>query len=160
MDKKTCAKCGEFVDIDRQKCPHCFSWDFVDGASEETASIIKAAAQIKALPQKPASLTTEELLAQVNANLLKIEKSTNRTTHAVRAFVRFLFIQLTATAIAYLPWTWADESIDQYKCIQYGSHCDPNTFLTLLGAGIFVVGIVLSSRAGWSELAKSDSELI
>lgn len=158
MDKKTCAKCGEFVEVDRRKCPHCFSWDFLEGTSPETAAVIKAAVQIKALPQEPAPLTTEELLAQVNANLLKIENSTNRTTRAVRAFVRFLFIQLSATSLAYCVWNLADSSVDQYQCLRFGSHCSPNPFLSFLGVAIFIVGVVWSSRAGWSELEKSNIE--
>ncbi len=52
----------------------------------------------------------EELLRAVK----RLEESTNRTTYAVRALVRFIFIQLSATTIgsvtaaiaAALGWAW------------------------------------------------------
>jgi hypothetical protein len=52
----------------------------------------------------------EELLRAVK----RLEESTNRTTYAVRALVRFIFIQLSATTIgsitaavaSILGWSW------------------------------------------------------
>jgi hypothetical protein len=52
----------------------------------------------------------EELLRAVK----RLEESSNRTTHAVRALVRFIFIQLSATTIGSiaaavataLGWAW------------------------------------------------------
>lgn len=66
----------------------------------------------------------------------------NRTTHAVRAFVRFLFIQLTAITVASglvgLSFSWGIP------------------FLAFLAAVVAIVGVIWSSFAGWSELELSD----
>ena len=79
---------------------------------------------------------SEELAA-----LERIEVAANRTTRAVRAFVRFLFIQLSMTTAgttvaglgAALNWP----------------------FLGGLGSAIILTGIVWSGWAGRSELRKS-----
>lgn len=49
----------------------------------------------------------------------------NRTTHSVRAFVRFLFIQLSATSAAVVLWNFASAQVDPVACAQYGEHCSP-----------------------------------
>jgi hypothetical protein len=72
--------------------------------------------------------------------------ATDRTTHAVRAFVRFLFIQLSAVSLAAVFYFWA-LAVDPLE---------PPWSLLLFATLIWVVGIILSSRAGWGELAKSD----
>jgi uncharacterized membrane protein len=66
----------------------------------------------------------------------------NRTTHAVRAFVRFFFIQLVAATIA-LPLVYFGTIL-----VAPG--------LVLIAFLVLVVGIVWSSSAGWSELGLSD----
>jgi hypothetical protein len=66
----------------------------------------------------------------------------NRTTHAVRAFVRFLFIQFVAATIA-LP------------LLYFGTILDAPG-LVLIAFVVLVVGIVWSSNAGWTELGLSD----
>ncbi|MEY3537691.1 MAG: hypothetical protein RL645_505 [Actinomycetota bacterium] len=74
--------------------------------------------------------------------LERIEKASNRTTYAVRAFVRFLFIQLTATTIGSmlaavaaatgLPW------------------------LGVLGGLVTAAGLFWAGIAGRAELKKSN----
>ena len=75
------------------------------------------------------------------ATLERIEAASNRTTRAVRAFVRFLFIQLTMTTAgttvaglgAALGWP----------------------ILGGFGSAIILIGIVWSGWAGRAELRKS-----
>jgi hypothetical protein len=66
----------------------------------------------------------------------------NRTTHAVRAFVRFFFIQLVAVTIA-------------SPLVYFGTILDA-LGLVLIALGVLGVGIVWSSYAGWTELGRSD----
>lgn len=72
----------------------------------------------------------------------------NRTTHAVRAFVRFLFIQLSALTMATFLFFISFQLENEEGA--------PNTFLLLMGVVIWIVGLVWSSNAGWSELEKSN----
>jgi len=66
----------------------------------------------------------------------------DRTTHAVRAFVRFIFIQLTAITISGLV-------------ILFGSFA-VNESVIVIGVLIYIAGVIWSSNAGWSELEKSN----
>ena len=72
----------------------------------------------------------------------------NRTTHAVRAFVRFLFIQLSALTLATFLFFISFQLVDEEGA--------PNTFLLIMGGVIWIIGLVWSSTAGWSELEKSN----
>ena len=72
----------------------------------------------------------------------RVEAATDRTTYAVRAFVRFLFIQLSATTIgsmcaaaaAALGWPW----------------------LAVLGGLVTAGGLFWAGFAGRAELRKSN----
>ena len=75
---------------------------------------------------KPVTLDIEDLI-----------HAQNRTTHAVRAFVRFLFIQLTGLTLAAFLWVWGI------------------SFLQFLAGGVWIVSVIWSSNAGWKELDKS-----
>jgi hypothetical protein len=66
----------------------------------------------------------------------------NRTTHAVRAFVRFFFIQLAAATIALTMFYFGTYNDDRALVIA--------AFLVFLG------GITWAIVAGWTELALSD----
>ena len=66
----------------------------------------------------------------------------NRTTHAIRAVVRFLFIQLTAITLAFIIGG-------------LGTALE-NAFVIFIAVVIYIIGIVWSSNAGWSELEKSN----
>ena len=81
--------------------------------------------------------TSDELLRE-------IIKASNRTTRAVRAFVRFLFIQLTCTSIAVVLGLIGQES---------GS-----SFWTAAASVVWIFGVVVSSREGWRELDLSDPQ--
>jgi hypothetical protein len=73
-------------------------------------------------------------------------RASNRTTHAVRAFVRFLFIQLVAITGAGLVLAFAN-IVDPIE---------PPAILLLLSGAIWVGGVLYSSIEGWKEVAKSD----
>jgi len=68
--------------------------------------------------------------------------ASNRTTRAVRALVRFIFIQLSSTTLAGI--------------LVYFGAVNSEFSLLILGLIVWVVGVFWSSAAGWSELDKSD----
>ena len=73
-------------------------------------------------------------------------RASNRTTHAVRAFVRFLFIQLVAITLAAFVFASAN-IVDPVE---------PPAILLLIAGAIWVGGVIYSSIEGWKEVAKSD----
>jgi hypothetical protein len=76
----------------------------------------------------------------------EIIEASNRTTRAIRAFVRFLFIQLATITAAVVLYVFA-LAIDPLQ---------PPLGLILLALVVLVVGVIISSRAGWSELEASE----
>lgn len=88
--------------------------------------------------------------------LLDVIEAQNRTTHAVRAFVRFLFIQLSATTLAIFLWNLSNIVVDTSECVYNSDKCGGNGFLQFLAIATLLVGIIWSSNAGWSELSKSE----
>ena len=88
-------------------------------------------------------------------DIQELIRAQNRTTHAVRAFVRFLFIQLSATTIAVILWNFSEAFIDQEECFRNGSNCSGNGFLQFIAAVVLIGGMIWSSAAGWDELGKS-----
>lgn len=81
-------------------------------------------------------------------------QASNRTTHAIRAFVRFLFIQLAFYTAAFVLWQIALQFPDQDNCGVLG--CEPHFAWSLLVGALVITGVFVSSRAGWSELALSN----
>jgi hypothetical protein len=99
--------------------------------------------------------SVEELLKEVIEASNRTTAASDRTTRAIRAFVLFLFIQLTFTTIAAFLF-WAGASILESTSIWDSG---PRLFgfvLTSLAVGVFVTGILLSSVMGWRELAFSE----
>lgn len=80
-------------------------------------------------------------------------EASNRTTHAVRAIVRFFFIQLSFLTGAFVVWQLGLAFPDPNNCTAFG--CQPNWFVSLLVAGLVIVGVIVSSIAGWDELELS-----
>jgi ABC-type transport system involved in multi-copper enzyme maturation permease subunit len=80
----------------------------------------------------------------VEGLLREVIAASDRTTRAVRAFVIFLFLQLTFTTIAGLLF-WVGSST-------YLSYGVPMVVLALL---IWFVGLILSITLGWIELSQS-----
>jgi hypothetical protein len=89
-----------------------------------------------------------------NEELLReLIQATDRTTRAVRAFVRFLFIQLAAITLAFFVFQLGVITQDPSECA-FGV-CSPNGFTTILAALIWAGGVIWSSIAGWDELERS-----
>lgn len=91
------------------------------------------------------------------ADLLKknIEAS-NRTTHAVRALVLFLFIQLVGITIAFVLNSIATASYDPVRCAISGDGCEPLVGLQVIAFLIWVAAVIISSNVGWKEIGLSD----
>jgi hypothetical protein len=83
----------------------------------------------------------------------KTESNTRKTKHAVRAFVLFLFYQLSFTTVAVFIWNLSLPNTTE--CIERGA-CSSNIFLQFLAAVLWIVGISISSRIGWQEIRRSD----
>jgi hypothetical protein len=96
-------------------------------------------------------MPTDDNLAKL---LHKSIEASNRTTHAVRALVRFLFIQFSFLTAAFVLWQIGLAFPDESNCSAFG--CEPNWFITLLVAGLVIAGVLISSNAGWSELELSN----
>ncbi len=93
-------------------------------------------------------------------NLEKLLKenieASNRTTYAVRAFVRFLFIQLIGITAAFFLNSLATASVDPMQCAYSGDNCEPIVGLQVLAFLIWIAAVIWSSNVGWKELALSD----
>jgi hypothetical protein len=96
----------------------------------------------------------EEDFSFLNKETRQIVLAQNRTTHAIRAFVRFLFIQLSFTTVAGVLFVIASATSGNYQCSAY-SDCGQSQFFTFVAVITLIIGIFVSSNAGWSELAKS-----
>lgn len=96
-------------------------------------------------------MPTEDKLSKL---LEKNIEAANRTTHAVRAFVRFLFIQLSFLTAAAVLWQLGLAFPDEDNCSIVG--CEPNGFVTVFVVLLVIAGVLVSSIAGWSELELSN----
>ena len=96
-----------------------------------------------------ANETVEELLKQAIAASDRTTAASDRTTRAIRAFVLFIFIQLTFTSIAALLFWWGANIYDSTAGFR----------VMLLGFAIWLIGVVASSYAGWTELKLSGFRL-
>jgi hypothetical protein len=128
-----CNQCGRFYRADLiSKCPGC------------------AAKNLPTTPNIPKEFSRDE------TTLKDLVRAQNRTTHAVRAFVRFLFIQLSGITLAVFLWNLSLLFVDEEACFQSGDKCSGNIFLQFLAGIVWVVAVILSSREGWDELNKSN----
>ncbi len=129
-DLATCDKCGRNYNKARlSHCPKC-------GPN----ALPKIDSRIPSDSSKPVDLNVNERV--VLPNIDSLIRAQNRTTHAVRAFVRFLFIQLTGITIAVFLWNLS-------------LNLDGNGFLAFLAVAVWIVSVIWSSVAGWDELDKS-----
>ena len=166
MANKWCFKCNTKLNAHDQFCGECGSSSFVhqDPATmdldasqgyglvgrSEIYSPPLAPSNSSSRSNKSTAKETGDLNTQIskedelNALIRENIRASNRTTHAVRAFVRFLFIQLSATTLAGFIFGIAS------------SQDSPNSGLIFLAVVIWLVGVVWSSQAGWSELEKSN----
>jgi hypothetical protein len=95
-------------------------------------------------------------MSETEKLLQELIRATDRTTRAVRAFVRFLFIQLAAISLAVVVFQLGIITQDSSECA-FGI-CQPNGFTTTVAVLIWITGVVWSSIAGWGELELSNPE--
>jgi hypothetical protein len=111
-------------------------------------------------PQPPVSRGFQSASQASNLSdselLLELVRASNRTTHAIRALVRFFFIQLAFFTLAYLLNNISNAFIDPEECARYGDSCTGNGFFSFFSFVAIVAGIIISSRVGWAELKQSD----
>jgi hypothetical protein len=107
------------------------------------------------------SVVRQEISEEVSqAELGDVIVAINRTTHAVRAFVLFLFYQLMATTVAFALYLLAGVVGNSNKeCSNFSrevGNCAPNAFLLSIAFFIWIAGVLYSSSIGWQEIKKSD----
>ncbi len=82
------------------------------------------------------------------ASLEELIRATNRTTRAVRAFVLFLFYQLTAITLSGILYLISISFPNDQN--------EPNLFWGILALVVWIGGVFISSNVGWREIRKSD----
>lgn len=168
MGLKYCDKCQEPVEQIVMVCPKCKSEMFVHSKNvggnvkEHFAENVAKNKGQKTQPLEDDSrafIQRRELpdrFSTSDTTLDDLVRAQNRTTHAVRAFVRFLFIQLTGITLAVFLWNISLAFVDEQACFQNGDNCTGNGFIQFLAAIVWLVAVVWSSGAGWEELNKSN----
>jgi hypothetical protein len=153
-------KCHEELKINSEECKLCGGETFYhfkpdqEAPTEETiAPVIMEYAEKFSKKSKFEKIEKTELTSEDIKDLIKAQ---NRTTHAVRAFVSFLFLQLSFTTFAVFIYAISDAFADPYKCQEYGTNCGGNGAIRFIAIVIWITGVVISSRSGWSELEKSE----
>lgn len=96
----------------------------------------------------------EALIDLNNQLIVQTIAASDRTTRAVRAFVRFLFIQLIAITAALIINGAGIIFQDQSECA-FGI-CPPNQGAQFFAVVVWIVGVIWSSIVGWNELRESD----
>lgn len=147
--RRLCQSCKTEYQLsigDLSQCPNCGSiyWTLLQEPEKSSKSNLSGPSQLLNVVDVETNDFNRLIAAQ------------NKTTHAVRAFVRFLFIQLTGITLAVFIWNLSTISVDQQSCFVRGTNCEGNSFLQLMAVAVWVAAVILSSRAGWSELEKSN----
>ena len=183
MSMKYCFNCTEEIpDMQARQCPQCGAQTFahnkdvvssaesrspatsdqVDFQPKDSSVQNEVVAHESEIIRSNESKYLEQILERLNSTEREIQKiqkenisAQNRTTHSVRAFVRFLFIQLSATSAAAVLWGLASAQVDPVACAQSGEHCSPVGALQAFAIIIWILGVIWSSSAGWEELEKS-----
>ena len=160
-----CNDCGRRTEIsaltDGQPCSGCgsFSFRYSENANRAVAAAYSQGNASKSIAD---AQQTSEPKSEMQT-LIELQRETihaiNKTTHAVRAFVLFLFYQLAAITAAYFIYQIAiavgsSRGSCSYEARLYGT-CDPNALLTFIAVVIWFGGIYYSSKKGWEEIAKS-----
>jgi len=128
-----CNQCGRFYRADLiSKCPGCAAISQSKAEFDKPNNV-----------QPPTISNFPALYSSGETTLEDLVRAQNRTTHAVRAFVRFLFIQLTGLTLVFFLWNLFLET-------------DGNGFVGFLVLVVWLGTVVWSSAAGWDELNKSN----
>jgi uncharacterized Zn finger protein (UPF0148 family) len=167
---KWCTKCGEQVVMnDVFECPVCQGSSFTHKKESLDESVPAASVANSQHSKAPAPKPKSEPLKQKSslssesadiAQLIQLQqesiRATNRATHAIRAFVLFIFYQLAAsTAAAFFYGIGLGIAGSSDEC-QNNGICEPSSFFIVVSALIFLGGVIFSSMKGWEEIGKSD----
>ena len=161
---KWCQKCNDPIeDMTVTQCTKCGTGAFIHDPKylkQSVSQILIPVPQLETQTETPTS--TKTITQNITEKQISLEDiheliaAQNRTTHSVRAFVRFLFIQLTTLTLVAFIWNLASVSVDPVACANSGKHCNPVGALQTLAVIIWIIGVVWSSISGWSELKKSE----
>jgi DNA-directed RNA polymerase subunit RPC12/RpoP len=144
MGLKYCDKCQEPVEQIVMVCPKCKSEMFVHGkASSPKTTSAETKVASTAAPTSTKTSETFPALSKTGKTIDDLIRAQNRTTHAVRAFVRFLFIQLTGITCAVFLWN-------------VSLAMEGNASIEFLAGIVWLGAVIWSSAAGWDELNKSN----
>ncbi|MCX6443502.1 MAG: hypothetical protein NTW43_04945 [Actinobacteria bacterium] len=155
MGLKYCDKCQEPVEQIVMVCPKCKSEMFVHGTEmwnrkkdEPSKPRVTTSVETKVAPTPKADSKSTPPdsfpgLSKTGKTIDDLIRAQNRTTHAVRAFVRFLFIQLTGITCAVFLWN-------------VSLAMEGNTSVEFLAGVVWLGAVIWSSAAGWDELNKSN----
>lgn len=144
MGLKYCDKCQEPVEQIVMVCPKCKSEMFVHGkASTPKTTSVETKVTSTATPTPAKAPDTFPALSKTGKTIDDLIRAQNRTTHAVRAFVRFLFIQLTGITCAVFLWN-------------VSLAMNGNTSIEFVAGVVWLGAVIWSSAAGWDELNKSN----
>jgi hypothetical protein len=151
-----CEVCGRVYRKDViEKCPGCRANELYPSSSANKNNTITLEENTNLSKQQ----RSDGLSTSATSNL-EIIRAVNRTTHAVRAFVLFLFYQLSSITIAiffYLVAEALGNSNDECEnTLRSFGGCPPNSFFLALAVVTWLVGIIYSSKVGWREIEKSN----
>jgi DNA-directed RNA polymerase subunit RPC12/RpoP len=145
MGLKYCDKCQEPVEQIVMVCPKCKSEMFVHGKAS-TPKTTSVETKVVPTPKADSKSTPPDSfpgLSKTGKTIDDLIRAQNRTTHAVRAFVRFLFIQLTGITCAVFLWN-------------VSLAMNGNTSIEFVAGVVWLGAVIWSSAAGWDELNKSN----
>ena len=138
MSVDKCYSCGQDLDVEgfctNLNCKVTFN-QRIDQQQTDTNNIDKT----KTIKPKDSTINAYKNLDEPTKQIVMAQ---DRTTHAIRALVRFLFIQLSAITLAIIVGAFANGF-------------DSEGLFVVAGL-IYIIGVFWSSNAGWSELEKSN----
>ena len=160
---KFCVKCFSQTLDDASECAACMGFRFTtnladisDLARKHNLGLIQNESHSKSENLDSSKLPDVKYDSESVERLLReVVQAQNRTTHAVRAFVRFLFIQLTGITLAGVLWTLSNLGVDVEKCALRGESCTGSGLLQFLAVVTWLIGVAVSSYIGSKELEKS-----
>lgn len=150
-----CISCKKESADNLRFCRYCGNELQPDSLNEATPLASLATQNISSVASHKS--ISDANLHEMNSNELMIEiiQSSNRTTHAIRAIVRFFLVQLSFTTLAYFVYFLNQFTIDVEECGPY-EKCSPSSFGSFLVFVVFAVGVFISSRLAWAELERSN----
>lgn len=109
---------------------------------------VKGSQSAGKVESSPADRLTQQIGQMIEAQ--------NRTTAAVRALVKFIFLQMLTLTLGGLFWAMGLSTEDSYQCANFGKNCSGSVFFLVLCAITVIGGTSLSFREGWKELKASE----